>query len=172
MFIVFSHLQLTILDWTSCWLSHEGVRRNTHSEMMFLHEGTTAGHATAPTEAAGWERVKHLLRCQKWYLDFFELEDEAAWEATMLLRHRCSVTHCCSTSDFATRKVKQQQTYVQLNLTLLILSSGEKHGGAKPRDTFKKRTPNREIAAPGRTVLLHSALAECVPVTFKGIRWC
>lgn len=28
MFIVFSHLQLTTLDWTSCLLCHEGARRN------------------------------------------------------------------------------------------------------------------------------------------------
>lgn len=74
----------------------------------------------------GWEREpKNLLTCQKWYLDIFELEDEAACEA-MLLRGRwcwcccCSMTHCCGAPDFATRKKKpgkaqwQRQTRVNL----------------------------------------------------------
>lgn len=92
MFSVCSHLQLTTLDWTSCYLSHEDGRRNvrTCSEMTFPYQGTTAGDQQKGTRR--WEGVKenlwkNLVRCHKSYLDFFKLGGKAAGEAALLLGH-------------------------------------------------------------------------------------
>lgn len=56
------------------------------------------------------KRVENLLKCQNSYLDFFELEAEAACEATLPLRHCCSVTHCCGTFRYPHQEQWQSKT--------------------------------------------------------------